>query len=51
MSCIPPVKNQLAWWSGTIAITMCLGSLVYGARLGTVGMWLVMSLVAYERAW
>jgi len=51
MSWLPPVRNQVMWWTGTIAIAMCLGSLVYGAQLGTIGMWLVMAVVAYERAW
>ncbi len=51
MSWLPPVRNQVMWWTGTIAIAMCLGSLVYGAQPGTIGMWLVMAIVAYERAW
>jgi hypothetical protein len=48
---IPPVKNDLMWWVGTLAMAACLVSRLINLQAGTQGMWLVMAIVAYERAW
>jgi hypothetical protein len=48
---IPPVKSDLMWWVGLLAVAACLISRLLGCEAGTQGMWLVMSIVAFERAW
>jgi hypothetical protein len=47
----PAVKNQLAWWLGTLMCVISIVACFIGAGTGTKCVCLVMAIVAYERAW